>query len=167
MVFGRFFGRDKYCEDQATNLVPSASFFATNSANTVIDNIPLIGDYFKTGALSTDSWDFYITVASVGTAFVTIADYVPEDKRESVCVKIGEELFRFHPKGYQALENLNGLLHSYCDAGIPFHHAVGNWLPINLLGKDDPEKEDIEAFSVVGALIQQTFGGWFRKQKTV
>ena len=167
MILKRFFGKDKYYEDQATNLVQSANVFATSSAMTVVDNIPLIGDYFKSGAVSAKSWDFYVTVASVGTAFVTIADYVPEDKRETVCAKIGEELSRFHSKGYQALENLSGLLHRYCDAGIPFHHAVGSWLSINLLEKDDPDKEELEVFSVVGALIQQAFGDWFRKQKTV
>lgn len=167
MVLGPLFGKDKYYEDQASNLVQSASIFATSSAMTVTDNIPLIGNYFKTGKLPTDLWDFYITVASVGTAFITVTDYVPRNQRESICAKIGEELSRFHPKGYLALENLNGLLHSYCDAGIPCHHALGNWLSINLLEKDDPAKEDIEAFSVVGALIQQAFGGWFRNQKTV
>jgi hypothetical protein len=44
---------------------------------------------------------------------------------------------------------------------------VGSWLSINLLEKDDPDKEELEVFSVVGALIQQAFGDWFRKQKTV
>ncbi len=167
MVFGRFFDKDNYFENQATNLVQSASIFATNSTVTAIDNIPLISDYFKSGAVPAESWDFHVTVASVGTAFVTIADYVPEDKRETVYTKIGEELFRFHSKGYQALENLSGLLHRYCEAGIPFHQAMGSWLSINLLEKNDPEKEEIEAFSAVGAMIQHTFGGWFRKQKTV
>jgi hypothetical protein len=167
MLFGRFFGKDKYYDDQAASLVQTASVFATSSTITVIDNVPLIGEYFKMGVLSTESWDFYVTIASIGTAFITIGDYVPKDKRESVCARIAEELFRFHPKGYQALENLNGLLHTYCDAGIPFHNVVGNWLSINLLEKDDPEKKDIEAFSAVGALIRQTFGGWFRRQKTV
>lgn len=164
MIFRRFFGKDKYYEDQATNLVQSASIFASSSARTVVDNIPLIGDYFKSGAVSPESWDFYVTVASVGTAFVTITDYVPVEKRETVCAKIGEELFRFHSKGYQALEDLSGLLHSYYDAGIPFHNAVGSWLSINLLEKNDAEREELEMFSVVGALIQQAFGDWFRKQ---
>lgn len=164
MVFGWSFGKDEFYEERAQDLVKSASIFATSSTVTVMEAVPLIDRYFKTRVLSTDSSDFYMTIASIGTAFVTIADHVPKGKRENVCTKIGEELVRFHPKGYLALENLSRLLHDSCNAGIPFHNAVGNWLAINLLERDQPDKEDMEAFSSVGALIQQTFGGWFRKK---
>lgn len=164
MVFGWSFGNDKFYEESVQNLVKSASVFAAGSTITVLDSVPLINKYFKTRVLSTDTWNFYITIASVGTAFITLADYVPKEKRENVCTKIGEELVKFHPKGYMALENMSGLLRNYCDAGIPFHIAVGNWLSINLLGKSKPDEEDIAAFSVVGALIQQTFGDWFKQK---
>jgi len=164
MVFGWSLGKDNFYHERAQDLVKSASIFARSSTTTIMDAVPLIDSYFNTRVLSTDSWDFYVTIASVGTAFITIADYVPKGQHESIGIKIGEELIRIHPKGYLALENLSGLLHNSCDAGIPFHNAVGNWLSINLLQKDQPEKEDIEAFSIVGALIQETFGGWFKKK---
>jgi hypothetical protein len=164
MVFGWSFGKDEFYEKSARNLVKSARIFAANSTVTVMDSVPLIDRYFKSHVLSTDSWDFYMTIASIGTAFFTIAEHVPKEQRENVCTEIGEELLQFHPQGYLALENLSSLLHKSCDAEIPFHNAIGNWLSINLLVKDKPEKEDIEAFSIVGALIQQTFGGWFKKK---
>jgi hypothetical protein len=156
---------DKFYEESTKTLVKSASVLAAGLIITVIDSIPLIDKYLKSGVLTTDAWDFYVTIAAVGTAFITVADYVPKEKRESVCAEIGEELVNFHPKGYQALENLSGLILNSCDAGISFHNAVGNWLSINLLEKSKPTKEDIEAFSVVGALIQQSFGSWFKRNK--
>lgn len=110
---------------------------------------------------------FYVTIASVGTAFFTVADYVPKEKREIVCNKIGAELIKFHPKGYQALENLSSLIDNYYSAGIPFHNAVGSWLAINLLEKSEPNEEEIATFSVVGAFIQKSFGSWFKKIKTL
>ncbi len=164
MVFGQWFGKDDFYDERAQNLVKTASVFATTSIQTVMETVPVIDSYFNTRVLSTNSWDFYMTIACVGTAFITIADYVPKGKGENVCMKIGDELAKFHPKAYVALENLNGFLHNSCDAGILIHNAVGNWLAINLLEKDQPDKEDIEAFAIVGALIQQTFGGWFRKK---
>jgi hypothetical protein len=164
MVFDWSFGKDKFFEERAKNLVKTANIFATTSIETLMKAVPLINSYFKTQVLSADSWDFYLTIAAVGTAFITIADYVPKGKVENVCQKIGDELVRLHPKGYLALENFSSLLHNSCGAGIPFHNAVGNWLAINLLKKDQPSKEDIETFSIAGALIQQTFGGWFKKK---
>lgn len=155
---------NKFYEEKALRLVKSANIFATSSTISVINKVPLIERYFKMYVLSTESWDFYITIASVGTAFIAIADYVPKEKIEDICNLIGEELIKFHPKGYIALENLIGLLHNYCDAAIPFHNAMANWLSINLLQKDQPLEEDIEAFSIVGKLIQYEFGGWFKKK---
>lgn len=155
-------GIDKFYEESAQTLVKSASNFAAGLTINVIDSIPLIGKYFKASMVSTDAWDFYVTIASIGTAFFTVADYVPKEKREDVCTEIGEELIKFHPKGHQALENLSGLVNNYLNDGIPFHNAVGIWLSINLLEKNNPDKEEIAAFSIVGALIQQSFGSWFK-----
>ncbi|HNQ66090.1 MAG TPA: hypothetical protein PKW92_09295 [Smithella sp.] len=154
-----------FYEESAENLVKSANVFAASSTITVMDSFPLIDKYFKENMLSTDAWDFYVTIASVGTAFFTVADYVPKEKREIVCNKIGAELIKFHPKGYQALENLSSLIDNYYSAGIPFHNAVGSWLAINLLEKSEPNEEEIATFSVVGAFIQKSFGSWFKKNK--
>jgi hypothetical protein len=165
MVFGWSFGNDKFYEESAQNLLNSASVFAASSSVTVMNSVPLIDEYFKANVFSIDAWDFYVTVASVGTAFITVADYVPKEKRESICATIGEELVKFHPKGYLALENFSGLIRNYCDEIIPFHNVVGSWLSINLLEKSKPDEEEIAAFSVVGALIQKSFGSWFKKNK--
>jgi hypothetical protein len=164
LVFGWPFGKGKFYEERAQSLVKRANIFAISSLTSAIETVPLIDNYFKTRVLSTDSWDFYMTIASVGTAFVTIADYVPKGKVEGTCMKIGDQLMQFHPKAYLALENLSGLLHRFCDAEIPFQNAVGNWLAINLLEKDQPDKGDIEAFSIIGALIQKEFGDWFKNK---
>lgn len=151
-----------FYEESAQTLVRSANIFATSSTMTLIDSVPLIDKYFKAGLLSTDPWDFYITIASIGTAFFTVADYVPKENREDVCTKVGEELIKFHPNGHQALENLSDLISNCYKTGIPFHNAVGNWLSINLLKKNKPSEEDIAAFSIVDSLIQQSFGSWFK-----
>jgi hypothetical protein len=164
VVSARLFGKDEFYEESAKNLVKMASIFAIALDATITDTHHLVSNYFETRDLSPDSWEFYVTVACVGTAFITIADYVPKEKGESICVNIGEELVQFHPNGCLALEILNSLLRNCCDRGMPFHNAVGGWLAINLLEKDQPDNEDMEAFSMVGATIQHEFGGWFKKK---
>jgi len=74
-------------------------------------------------------------------------------------------LIKFHPNGHQALENLSGSVSNYHNDGIPFHNAVGGWLSINLLEKNNLDEEKMAAFSIVGALIQQSLGSWFKINK--
>ncbi len=164
MVFSWPFRKNRFYEEQAQNLVKAANILAITSTETITRAVPLIDNYFNTRVFSVDSWHFYLTIAAAGTAFINIADYVPKRKVGNVCIKISDELNQFHPKGYLVLENFSNLLHISRDTGIPFRNAVGYWLATNLLKKDQPTEEDIEAFSIAGVLIQQAFGDWFKKK---
>jgi hypothetical protein len=163
MVFG-WFSKDDFIEKRAQDLVSAANIFAITSTASVIERIPLINRSLKRGVFTLGVLDFCLTIAAVGTAFITIADYVPERKGERVANKIGEELVRFHPHGCLVLENLCSLLNKSFAAGIPFHSAIGNWLAINLLKKDQPTKAEIAVFSIAGSIIQKEFQDWFKKK---
>ena len=112
------------------------------------------------GTEGTKNWDFLMTVAGVGTAFLMIADRVPEPQQPEVSEAIRCSLTSWDSQGYDALRDFVVFVKRNVDGGVDLSNAIGSWVLWNVK-LAAPEAEELRLASPIGLYLLHSFARWW------
>lgn len=143
-------------------LVPAANTLAVSSYSTLLDHYPQLD--MLAAADNLGDWDFFMTVAGVGTAFMMIADRVPLDDQRSVSEAVAQELRSWNSQGYAALTDFIGFMKRSVDGGIDLPDAIGTWVIWNLK-QGCPSQQELGLARPMGIFLVKAFAQWWDTKK--
>lgn len=163
---------------RAEQLVGAAEIYAVHLLTSLLKRYPEIGSVLESDLMP--YWDFLLTVACVGVAFVAISTDVPPAEQERVREIVKERLGSWQPcmppvgmhhRGREALGNFLGQHVMFVKRGNNPPDAVGAWIWRNL--EVDPQaNEELKALArslrlvrPVGVLPFAAFRGWWLESK--
>lgn len=169
-VLSRLFGSestDDYLDRQAATLVSTAQVLATGSYVQFAEQIPIINK------ISTDDWDFFLTVGGVFVAATALHQMgLPESVEEGLMESVARDLEGWDPNGIRAFEDCKQLFENTYDALSKLDEyrrderllgadSVGLWIAWNLLGHRPQVEEEQKLLRLVGIDVTHAFVDWW------
>jgi len=160
-----------YSKDQleiADKLIKSAHIYAVSTYIPLLDKYPEIEAVADSNLLT--FWDYFVTIAGVGTAFMEIADTVPEKEQPGICYGIQKNLNEWQSDSYHAMVDFINYVSKLVDSGVEIPDAIGGWIWVNLEKHDKSNQRLVELASslklvrVVGLPILMTFHDWWKQK---
>ena len=142
------------CVERARMLLGAANINAITLSTSLAKRYP------QWASVDEADWDFFVTVAGVGTAFAMIADCVPSGEQQRVSEIVAQELREWQKQGYAGLEDFLAFAKKNTDAGVELPLAIGSWIVWNLK-KEPPNREELEVAGAIGLSLIQTFARWW------
>ena len=156
----------KHHLEKADQLIKSAHIYAVSTYVPLLDKFPEVKAVADSNLL--EFWDYLITIAGVGTAFMEIADTVPEKDQPGVCYAIQKRLDEWQSDSYHAMVDFLNYVKRLTDSGIEIPNAIGGWIWINL-GKHEQSNKKLKELAsslklvrAVGLPILITFHNWWK-----
>lgn len=153
----------------ADKLIKSAHIFAVGTYIPMLDKFPELESVAKSNLL--EIWDYLITIACVGTAFMKIADSFPELKEVwGVTHAIRDKLKEWKSDSYNAMIDFLRHVDKLVDSGVEIPDAIGSWIWANLEKRDQSNKRLKELASspklvkVVGMSVLVPFRNWWEQK---
>lgn len=144
--------------EKAEQLVSAAAIVAITSHEQVIGRHRELESVAPANKLA--DWDFFMTVAGVGTAFMMIADRVPLAEQKRTCEAVQAALRSKHPEGFAALADFLEFVKRNVDGGIDLPGAIGAWVIWNLK-QAAPNDQEAKPAPVLGLFLLQGFARWW------
>ena len=154
--------------EMANALVQSARIFSIGIYSPMLDKYPEVVSVANSNLLA--FWDYLITIASVGSAFMEIADTVPENEQVGIAYAVQEKLNDWHPGSYDAMVDFVKYAKALVDSGVEVPDAIGGWIWVNLEKHDQASLElkelacSLKLVRAIGAPILLTFHGWWKQK---
>ncbi|MFZ5966733.1 MAG: hypothetical protein ACOYVK_06125 [Bacillota bacterium] len=158
--------RNTVYSQHASKLLCSAEIFSTSLYKRLSISYPELYQIERNHLLP--SWDFLMTIAGVGLAFIQISNSVPEHHRDKLCCAIEEKMHTAYKDFYSVLlDFVVNVRHMMDDKGADVCYALGYWI-INRLELYNitsnsliPIEFSKELSSAIGYSLLNTFKHWW------
>lgn len=153
---------------EADKLIQSARIYAVSTYFPLCDEFPEIKAVAESELL--EFWDYLITIAGVGTAFMEIADTVPIIRQIGLTHAIKKQLEDWQEGSYFAMADFIQYAHNLISSDVEIPDAIGGWIWVNLEKHDQANENLVELASslrlvrVVGLPLLMTFHNWWLKK---
>ena len=154
--------------ERANALVQSAQIFSIGTYSPMLDRYPEVVSIANSNLLP--FWDYLITIASVGSAFMEIADTVPENELAGLAYAVQKKLNDWHSGSYDAMADFVKYTKSLTDSGVEIPDTIGGWIWVNLEKHDQANLElkelasSLKLVKAIGVPILLTFHGWWKQK---
>ena len=154
--------------EMANALVQSARIFSIGTYFPMLDKHQEIVSIANSNLL--EFWDYLITVASVGTAFMEMADTVPENELAGVAYAVQKELKGWHSESYNAMADFLKYTKALVNSGVDISDAIGGWIWTNLEKHGQANFElkqlasSLKLVRAIGVPILLTFHRWWKQK---
>ncbi|NPV44562.1 MAG: hypothetical protein HPY70_11420 [Firmicutes bacterium] len=158
----------KYHLEKADKLIKSAYIHAVSTYVPLLDKFPEVEVVADSNLL--EFWDYLITIAGVGTAFMEIADTVPEKDQPGICYAIQKKLNEWQSNSYHAMVDFVNYVSKLVDSGVEIPDAIGGWIWVNLEKHDQSNQQlrelasSLKLVRVVGLPILMAFHNWWKQK---
>jgi hypothetical protein len=158
----------KHHLEEADNLINSVHIYAVSTYNSMLNEFPEIVSVVDSNLLSL--WEYLITIAGVGTAFMEIADTVSDKKQVGITYAIQKKLYDWHSESYEAMVNFINYTSKLVANDVEVPDAIGGWIWINLEKHQQANQELIKLASSlklvrpVGLSISITIHNWWKQK---
>lgn len=168
-IFSRLFGDNDAPEkdtlyEKARNLVSSAHILAVSSLKNFTER------HQKISNINSNDWDFFVTVAAISYALMTLADNVSSESRYNKLSKIlKHEIRDWNQNAEYAMGDLMKTLHKFWINAQHLNNeestrllaaCIGSWCMINFQLQVPREKPDPLAIEI-GMTIIVSFNDWW------
>ncbi|TRZ94698.1 MAG: hypothetical protein D4R82_03140 [Dehalococcoidia bacterium] len=154
--------------ERANELVEFARIYAIETY------ILMLEKYSELEALGNSNllefWDYLITIAGVGVAFMEIADTVPEEDQPGISYAIQKKLNDWQSGSYDVMADFLSYYVNLTDSGVEIPGAIGGWIWVNLEkhGQSNQKLRELasslELARAVGLPILITFHDWWKQE---
>lgn len=154
--------------ERADKLIGRAHIHAVTTYVPLLDKYPEIAAVADSNLL--EFWDYLITIAGVGTAFMEIADTLPEKDRTGIAYAIQSKLNEWRSDSYNVMVDFIYYVSKLVDSGVEIPDAIGGWIWVNLEEHSQSNQRLKELASsstlvrAVGSPILITFHNWWNKK---
>jgi len=114
-----------------------------------IDKYPILKKLLNKSENPSSDWDFYMTVAGVGSYFLT--NKVSEIKHKELLIELAE----LDKQGVEALNNFTVFIENNKNEGIDLKASIGFWVLWNIKGSQPTQDESRELAPAIGAYLQK------------
>jgi len=114
-----------------------------------IDKYPVLKKLLNKSKNPSSDWDFYMTVAGVGSYF--LINKVSETKHKKLLIELAE----FDKQGVEALNNFTVFIENNKNEGIDLKASVGFWVLWNIKGIQPTQDESRELAPAIGAYLHK------------
>lgn len=158
----------KYHLEKADRLIKSAHIYAVSTYVPLLDKVPEVEAIADSNLL--EFWDYLITIAGVGTAFMEIADTVSEKDQRGICYAIQKKLNEWQSDSYHAMVDFVNYVSKSVDPGAEIPDAIGSWIWVNLEKHEKSNQKlkelasSLKLVRVVGLPILTTFHNWWKQK---
>ncbi len=150
----------------AKKLIKSANIYAITVYSPLSNEFPEVDAIIESDLL--EFWDYLITIAGVGTAFMEIADSVPEREQFGLTHAIQKELDDWQKSAYYAMRDFVKYVAKLVDTEVEIPDAIGTWIWVNLEKHDKSNVKlrelasSLKLVRAVGLPILMTFHDWWK-----
>ena len=158
----------KHHLEEADHLIKSADIYAISIYTPLSDKFPEIDAVASSKLL--EFWDYLITIAGVGTAFMEIVDTIPEKRRPGIAYAIQKKLNDWQPNSYAAMVDFLNYVNQLTDSGVEIPDAIGGWVWVNLEKHEQSNQKlkelasSLKLVRVVGLPILMAFHNWWKQK---
>jgi len=139
--------------DRAKKLVRSANVYAVSIFTPMLDKFTEMRSIANSGLM--EFWDYLVTVASVGTAFMAIMDKLPEKDHAGMPYAVQEAINQWKSKSYDVMIDFLNYFNKLTDSGVEAPNAIGGWIWVNL-EKDPKSNNDLKNLAASLKLVPVT-----------
>lgn len=112
-----------------------------------IDKYPVLKELLNSSKNPSSDWDFYMTVAGVGSYLLTNKD--SGTKHKEILIELAE----FDKQGVEALNNFTMFIENNKNKGIDLKASVGFWVLWNIKGSQPTQDESRELAPAIGVYL--------------
>lgn len=105
-------------------------------------------------------WDFFMTVAAVGTAMLALPYHPDSPLHEEISKQVFEDLGSWDEQAPQALIDFAKFTRRSLENGMEPSETVGSWVVLNLK-ESNPTEEDYGIVRTLGDFLFKAFAGWW------
>lgn len=125
--------------EKTNKLIKSAHTYA------IATYIPLLDKYPELEAVANSNlltfWGYLTTIACVGTAFMEIADTVPEKDQPEIAYAVQKKLNDWQSDSYNVMVDFAKYVKRLVDSGVEVPDAIGGWIWVNLEKHDQSNQK--------------------------
>lgn len=154
--------------ERADELITAAHIFAVGMYLPFSDKFPEIEAVANSNLV--ELWDYLLFIASVGTAFMEIADTVPEKDQRGIACAVYKKLNDWSPNSYDAIKDFIKCVKKLLDSGVEVPDTIGFWIWANL-GKQEQSNQQLKELASSFRLVRQiglpiltAFHNWWKKE---
>jgi hypothetical protein len=161
--------------ERAQHLLGAAQTNAISMYVPLSERFPELREVAKSGLY--EYWDYFVTIASVGFAFMEIADsFQDTEDSDNVAAAVQEALNGWDKRpfkwsNYEVMINFLDTFDEFQKEGFPLDVSIGAWIWINLKGSEKAT-EDLKTIAehqfyakLFGHMIMATFHDWWKADK--
>lgn len=152
---------------KASELINASNIYALSTYVPLLDRCPEMKSVADSNLLP--FWDYLMTIGCVGTAFMEIADLVPDKEQPGIGYALQIKLGDWEPNSYEVMIDFVTYVNKLVDKGIEIPDAIGGWVWVNLERHPQSNEElkelasSLKLVRVAGLQILLTFHNWWKK----
>ena len=141
---------------RARQVLAAGEIAAVSSLVPLMERFPAMTDLLR--ERETATWDFFGTVAAVGSGMCLAYRDIPEDEVPATEKAVAIVLNEWDNQGYQAYLDFCGFLARGIEGGSKPEVVAGSWVMWNIKGSEPSEKE-LEVGTVIGSMFFGSMNG--------
>ena len=141
---------------RARHVLAVGEVAAVSSLVPLMDRLPTMTDLLREREVAT--WDFFGTVAAVGSGMYLAYRHIPEDEVPATEKAVAIVLNEWDSQGYQAYLDFCGFLARGIEGGSKPDLVAGAWVVWNIKGSE-PSKKELEVGAAIGSMFFGSMDG--------
>ncbi|MDE2980910.1 MAG: hypothetical protein OXU74_06915 [Gemmatimonadota bacterium] len=139
---------------RAKNVLAMGEIAAVSSLTPLLNQFPELDELVT----ETATWDFFGTVAAVGSAMYLAHKEIPQDQVRATERAVAKVLNKWDHQGYQAYLDLHQFVAPRIEQGWTIELAVGAWVMWNIKGAKPTERE-FQVGAAIGSMFFVSMAG--------